>query len=90
MSQEHEWLQAGYRYAVSLTHHHQDAEDLVQKAWLKIISGRRKIRTRSFLFKTIRNLFIDQIRRANIIQFDSLEEDNREVMVEDSSCASSR
>jgi DNA-directed RNA polymerase specialized sigma24 family protein len=28
-------LQAGYRYALALTHHHYEAEDLVQEAWLR-------------------------------------------------------
>ena len=32
----HELVQAGYRYALALTHHHYDAEDLVQQAWLKL------------------------------------------------------
>ena len=29
-------MQAGFQYACALTHHHQDAEDLVQAAWLKL------------------------------------------------------
>ena len=31
-----ELLQSGFRYALSLAHHHQDAEDLVQQAWLRL------------------------------------------------------
>ncbi len=30
------WVQAGYRYAFSLSHNRHDAEDLVQQAWLKL------------------------------------------------------
>ena len=31
-----ELVQAGYRYALSIALHHQDAEDLVQQAWMKL------------------------------------------------------
>ena len=34
----HVLVQAGYRYALALTHHHYDAEDLVQQAWLTGLS----------------------------------------------------
>jgi DNA-directed RNA polymerase specialized sigma24 family protein len=37
-SDQRELLQAAFRYAFSLTHHQYDAEDLVQSAWLKLLS----------------------------------------------------
>ncbi|MFV2056146.1 MAG: RNA polymerase sigma factor [Thiohalomonadales bacterium] len=66
-------LQHGYRYAYSLTHTAHDAEDLVQEAWVKLMSARGHVDSKSLLFVTIRNLYIDQYRRNNIIVFDSME-----------------
>jgi len=68
-------LQAGYRYALSLTHHHYEAEDLVQEAWMRLWSQKGKMPDQSLLFTAIRNLFIDRCRRANIVVFESVEED---------------
>jgi len=68
-------IQAGYRYGLSLTHHHYDAEDLVQQAWMKCLHRYGKVENRSLLFTTIRNLFYDQCRRGNIIVFESMEAD---------------
>lgn len=72
--EEKDLLQAGYRYALSLTHHPQDAEDVVQTACLKLYSKKGRIKSKSLLFKTIRNLFFDQQRRGKLIQFQTLNE----------------
>lgn len=72
-----ELLQSGFRYALSLAHHHQDAEDLVQQAWLRLQrqrNGSTPIK-RGPLFKTIRNLFIDSLRRKGIVEFEALEDE---------------
>ena len=66
-------LQLGFRYAFALTHHHHDAEDLVQTAWLKLHTRGRQGTTKALLFTTIRNLHVDQYRRRNRIRFMSLE-----------------
>lgn len=71
-SAEHQLILAGYRYALSLNHHPQDAEDLVQQACLKIYSLQKRIPNKAYLFKTIRNLFYDACRRRNALQFDEL------------------
>ena len=63
-NQEKELLQAGYRYALSLTHHPHDAEDFVQTACLKLYSKKGRMKSKALLFKTIRNLFFDQQRRC--------------------------
>ena len=63
-------LQVGFRYAYSLTHHYQDAEDLVQTAWLKLHQQYGHIASKSILFTTIRRLFIDQYRRRKIMKFE--------------------
>ena len=61
-----EVLQRGYRFALSLTHDAARAEDLVQDAWLSVLSARGP-RTRQYLFATIRNRFIDQCRRNALV-----------------------
>jgi RNA polymerase sigma-70 factor (ECF subfamily) len=70
---ELELLQSGYRYALSLTHHRHDAEDLTQEAWVKLCRRYGQASSKAALFTTIRNLFIDRCRRARVVAFDSLE-----------------
>ncbi len=67
------WVQAGYRYAFSLSHNRHDAEDLVQQAWLKLTRRYGRVKNRSMLFTTIRHTFYDQCRRGRIVAFDSLD-----------------
>lgn len=53
-----------YLYALSLTHHPQNAEDLVQETILKAYlsySGKESIQ--AWLFKVLKNLFIDDYRK---------------------------
>lgn len=66
-------VQAAYRYALSLTHHHYDAEDLVQQAWLKCQRRYGGVRTRALLYTTIRNLFYDQCRRKDLVVFEGID-----------------
>lgn len=70
---ETELVQAGYRYALSIARHHQDAEDLVQQAWLKLQRAYGRVEGTPVLFRTIRNLFYDIKRRDKIVQFEPLE-----------------
>ena len=67
-------MQSGYRYALSLTHHGHDAEDLLQEAWLNLCRRYGAASSRAALYTTIRNLFIDRCRRNRVIAFDSMEE----------------
>lgn len=69
-----ERLQKGYRYALALTHHAADAEDLVHEAWLNLSRRYGRVETNAVLFTAVRNLFVDQCRRKKIVQFDSLED----------------
>jgi RNA polymerase sigma-70 factor (ECF subfamily) len=71
---ELELLQSGYRYALSLTHHRANAEDLAQQAWLNLCQRYGAATSRAALYTTIRNLFIDRCRRARVVAFDSLDE----------------
>ncbi len=78
-----EMVQSGYRYAVSLTHNHHDAEDLAQQAWYKLQRNGDESIVRGRFFTTIRNLFIDSIRRKKIVEFEVLPDE--EVLVDKSS-----
>ncbi|BCU76409.1 RNA polymerase sigma factor [Luteolibacter sp. LG18] len=71
---ETELLQAGFRYALALTHHREEAEDLVQETWLNLCRRYGRVENQAILFTSIRHLFIDQCRRRKLVHFDSLEE----------------
>lgn len=70
---EVELLQSGFRYALALTHHRHDAEDLTQEAWINLSRRYGTVASRAALFTAIRHLFIDRCRRARVVAFDSLE-----------------
>lgn len=70
---EQELLQSGYRFAMSLTHHRENAEDLVQQAWFNLTRRYGEVENRAVLFTTIRNQFYDQCRRAKIVHFEAME-----------------
>ena len=56
--------QALYLYALSLTHHPQDAEDLVEETFLKAyLSYDGKTNIQAWLFRVLKNRFIDEYRR---------------------------
>jgi RNA polymerase sigma factor (sigma-70 family) len=73
-SSEIELMQSGYRYALSLTHHRHDAEDLLQEAWLNLCRRYGAASSQAALYTTIRHLFIDRCRRNRVIAFDAVEE----------------
>jgi len=76
---EVELLQSGFRYALALTHHRQDAEDLTQEAWVNLSRRYGVVGSRAAMFTAIRNLFIDRCRRARVIAFDSLDATPRDL-----------
>ena len=61
-----ELLQAGFRYAFSLSSNRQDAEDLIHDAWLRLVKRYGGSPDKPLLFKTIRNLYIDTRRREKV------------------------
>jgi len=69
-----ELLDAGYRYALSLTHDVTEAEDLVQDASLALLAS-GALWERSYFFATVRNRFIDRYRRSRKVLFLALEAD---------------
>lgn len=68
-----ELINAAINYARSLTYNIQDAEDLAQQAWLRLIKKYGKIETRAVLFTAVRNLHYDQLRRKRVVQYSPLE-----------------
>jgi len=69
-----ELFRQGRNYAYGFTRNVHDAEDLVQQAWLKLAQKYGEVTDRRLLYRAIRNLFIDGVRRSKIVQFDSLED----------------
>lgn len=78
-----ELLQAGFRFALSLTHHTHDAEDLTQQSWLNLVRHQGHVKNKSLLFRTIRNLFYDQYRRGKIVVFEPLEDEHVELAADE-------
>ena len=74
-SREHEIVISGFRYALSLTHHEQDAEDLVQQACLKVFRVKRRIKSKPYFLTTIRNLFYNACRREKVVRLAALDDD---------------
>lgn len=72
-SDEEQFVQLGFRFALSLTSDRHEAEDLVQQACLKVIAKRGKIPSKGYLLTSIRNLFYDKVRRHKVVAFESLD-----------------
>ena len=49
---EHDLIQAGFRYALSLCHERAEAKDLVQESWLRL--ARYPVVSRGLLFSVVR------------------------------------
>lgn len=58
-------LNRAYRYALSLTHNKDDAFDLVQNTYLKLVKKNKPLLI-SYFITTLRNQFIDDIRRDKL------------------------
>lgn len=65
-------LHRAYRYALALTGDPVAAEDLLQDAWSSVLEAGGP-RTAPYLFRTVRNRWIDVRRRARIVTFESLD-----------------
>ncbi len=66
-------LRRAYKYALSLTHDPVQAEDLLQDAWVRVLSS-GKARELPYLLRTIRNRFIDRYRKEKGAQLVALTE----------------
>jgi RNA polymerase sigma-70 factor, ECF subfamily len=67
-------LNIGFRYAMALIHHREDAEDVTQEAWLNLNRRYGKIPSKAAFFTSIKNLVIDRFRRGKILSFESGDE----------------
>ena len=67
-------LQAGYRYALSLTADAAEAEDLAQQGWLRLHERYGRQKNRGALFTTVRRLFIDRYRRSRRVELVAIED----------------
>lgn len=71
-----------FRYAFTLTKDRESAEDLVQEALTKLMEKNKKYKN-SYLYTTIRNLFIDNYRRSKIVKMEKLEYTEYKIKSED-------
>lgn len=63
------------RYAMGFLRDENEAQDMVQEAFLKLIKEQRKVRNaRSWLFTTTRNLCLDTLRRRKVREAESFDE----------------
>jgi RNA polymerase sigma-70 factor (ECF subfamily) len=61
-------LQNAFRYALSLTHDREQAEDLLQEAWAKVLKAGGP-HHKGYLYAAIRNGFLDERRRNKVVSF---------------------
>lgn len=71
---ERSMIQAGYRFALSLTQHPEEAEDIVQQSCFRVIAKKGRLHSRAYLFQAIRNLFYDLERRKKLIPFERIDD----------------
>lgn len=67
-------IQAGYRYACALQPDTGEAQALVHEAWIRASRTHGKVPDKALLFRCVRNLYIDQYRRAQTVQFTSTDD----------------
>ena len=72
-SAEQELIQAGYRYALSLSNNTHDAEDLLQQACLRAYKSRGSLVGKAYFFAVVRHLFVDLCRRNQKIRQRSID-----------------
>ncbi len=68
-----ELLQSGFRYALSLTRHQHQAEDILQDAWLAVLKANGS-HTRPYLYAAIRTRFLNANKREQLVPFVSMDE----------------
>jgi len=77
MMYDKETLQKLFRYCYALTCNEQDAYDLLQDSLERYMkSGNTSNQPSAYIKRIIHNKFVDDCRRQNIVQFETVEEDN--------------
>ena len=66
-------LQAGFRYAISLTHHEAQAEDILQDAWFAVLKASGP-HTKPYLYTAIRSRFFKMYKREKLVPMLSLDD----------------
>ena len=61
-----ELLNQGYRYALSLCHDANRAEDLLQEGWLALLKAKGP-HEKPYLFRAIRTRFLNQVKREQLV-----------------------
>lgn len=86
MSEENlkQLINEGYRYAFALTHHRAMAEDILQMAWLGVLKAKGP-KEKSYLFRAIRNHYLNSNKRHMLVPMLSLEEMQENDMTGESS-----
>ena len=73
-NQDRELIQAGYRFALSLTRHPEEAEDIVQQSCFRVIAKKERLHSRAYLLRTVRNLYYDIERRKKLVPFERIDD----------------
>jgi len=68
-------LQAGYRYALSLSQNSATAEDLLQDAWVAVLKAKGPS-TKAYLFSAIRSRFLNLYKREQLLSIVPLEDEH--------------
>jgi RNA polymerase sigma-70 factor, ECF subfamily len=75
-----EYLDGLYSYAMVLTRNHAEAEDLVQEAYLRAMPAMNRlgseINVKAWLFKILRNAWLNQLRKQRAIAWTDVEDDS--------------
>lgn len=78
-------LHRGYRYALALTHNTDEADDVLQDAWVAVLNA-SQTRSPGILFRAIRSRFIDRYRRKRLVSMSSLDSEPGEHMDPNAQC----
>jgi len=73
-----ELIQAGYRYACALQNDPGEAKGLVHDAWIRASRSTSGTPDKAYLLQCVRNLHIDQYRRAQKVVLQSVDDLGRE------------
>lgn len=64
-----------YNISIRLTHNKQDAEDLTQDVWIKIVNSinnfRQESNIKTWIYKIIYNTFLDNCQKYQKLEFDN-------------------
>lgn len=68
-------IHSAYRYACALQVDSGEAQGLVHDAWINASKKKGRLPDKAYLFRCVRNLYIDQYRRSQIVPVESVHDD---------------